>query len=66
MDDISMFGEEVLVVRTLFNGETEREWLPAFWAVEDVLYSERNGVDVQSARILWYFDDVLDNWGQSP
>ena len=64
MDDISMFGEEVLVVRTLFNGETEREWLPAFWAVESVLNGERNGVDVCSARIIWF--DVLDNWGGSP
>ena len=64
MDDISMFGEPVLVVRTLRGGRIEREWLPAFWAVEDVLYSERNGVDVTSARVIWF--DVLDNWGQSP
>jgi len=64
MDDISMFGEMVLIVRQLRGGRIEREWLPAFWAVEDVLYSERNGVDVASARIIWF--DVLDNWGQSP
>jgi len=64
MDDISMFGEMVLIVRTLQTGAIEREWLPAFWAVEDVLYSERNGVDVASARVIWF--DVLDEWGQSP
>ena len=64
MDDISMFGEPVLVVRTLRGGRIEREWLPAFWAVEDVLYSERNGVDVASARVIWF--DVLDEWGGSP
>ena len=64
MDDISMFGEPVLVVRTLRGGRIEREWLPAFWAVEDVLFSARNGVDVASARVIWF--DVLDEWGGSP
>jgi len=64
MDDISMFGEEVLVVRTLMTGKIEREWMKAFWATESVLYDERLGVDVASAHIVWF--DVLDNWGGSP
>jgi len=64
MDDISMFGEMVLIVRQLRGGRIEREWLPAFWAVESVLNGERNGVDVCSARIVWF--DVLDEWGGSP
>ena len=64
MDDISMFGEMVLIVRQLRGGKIEREWRPAFWAVESVLNGDRNGVDVTSARVIWF--DVLDNWGQSP
>ena len=63
-EDTSLFGEPVLVVRTLATGKIEHEWLEAFFAVEAVLRDERLGVDVASAHIVWF--DVLDEWGGSP
>lgn len=68
MDDwfhgLLVLGEPVTVIRTLMNGDTIRERLPALLAVDSVLCDERNGVEFRSARVL--FGHLIDSWGSSP
>jgi hypothetical protein len=55
-----LLGPNVLVVRTLFNGETCKEWLPAAVAADHMMHHPLNGVVYRSARIE--FHGVYDEW----
>lgn len=58
-----MFGPQVKVVRKLFNGTVDEEWMPVGLAVDSVLRNPANGIVIQSARIA--FSGVYDEWGFS-
>lgn len=58
-----MFGSEVIVCWTLFNGETLNESIPVALAVDTVLRNPLNGLIYKSAHIN--FTGVFDEYGQS-
>ena len=43
----------VLVIKTLWDGDTVEGWLNPLAAVDDVLFSPENGSVARSARIVW-------------
>jgi len=59
-----VFGPKVQVIKTLFNGDVEKEMMPVAIAMFCVSgYNGYNGRIYKSARIN--FMGVFDEWGQS-
>jgi len=48
-----IFGPNVTLVRTLYTGDTVRQEMPAFVAMELALYDAINGGEVISSHIDW-------------
>ena len=59
-------GDLVLLVRTMFDGQVVRDWLPAQLAVALVAYDPDNGDVWYSARIVADWEDCdLGLWDRS-
>ena len=56
----SLLGPDVRLVRTLRNGDTVVEYLPATVAKIYALFDSRNGDEFVSSRIV--FGELLDVW----
>ena len=59
--DGGLFGPDVTLIRTRFDGTTRRERLAAYLAVDMAQSDRDNGVVWRSARVV--FGNVLDVWG---
>ena len=59
----SIFGPNVLVVGSMFNGAVWKEWMTAFEATDFVLRNPALGVSIRSAHIE--HKGIFDEWGQS-
>ena len=59
----NIFGPIVIIVRTFFNGDIEKEVMPVALAAYDVMTNPYNGLIYKSAYID--FMGVFDEWGQS-
>jgi hypothetical protein len=69
IDMLKPLGPDVLVLRLPVgkNPDSEANWLPermpAWMAVDSVMFDPRNGVEFSRARIVW--NDVLDIYSSS-
>jgi hypothetical protein len=59
----NIFGANVLVVASMFNGNIQKEWMSAFEATDFVLRNPALGVSIRSAHIE--HKGMFDEWGQS-
>jgi len=59
----NIFGPNVMVVISMFNGTVLKEWMTAFEATDFVLRNPALGVSIRSAHSEHF--GSFDEWGQS-
>jgi len=66
LDVDDYWGEEVMLIRTTFDGEIVHEWMPVTLAIETLMDDENNGTLYYSGRIYGMGLVDFGLWDRTP